>query len=198
MFLPPDRTGIPARVPDQQLSSTRTELHALVACSSRMKVIFLDIDGVLNCKKTRNPRKFPYVVDPKLLRRFKGLLERTGAKVVLSSTWRYDPAGLFSARHAGIPFMDVTPDMPKRPRRDEVLAWLKQHPRVKRYAIIDDEDDELDELPLFQPPAATGLTPGIVTGVANYLNGKTDRDMRLSAVVRVLQNVQAALKSHQG
>ena len=32
-----------------------------------MKIIFLDIDGVLNCDKTPNPRKFPYVVDPKLL-----------------------------------------------------------------------------------------------------------------------------------
>jgi hypothetical protein len=26
-----------------------------------MKVIFLDIDGVLNCDKTPNPRKFPYL-----------------------------------------------------------------------------------------------------------------------------------------
>jgi hypothetical protein len=32
-----------------------------------MKVIFLDIDGVLNCDKTPNPRKLPYVVDKKLL-----------------------------------------------------------------------------------------------------------------------------------
>jgi hypothetical protein len=163
-----------------------------------MKVIFLDIDGVLNCKATRNPRNLPYVVDPKLLRRFKRLLDRTGAKVVLSSTWRYDPAGLFSARRAGIPFMDVIPDMPKRPRRDEVLAWLKRHPRVKRYAILDDADDELDDLPLFQTSPVTGLTPKIVTGVADYLNGKTDRDMRSNIVVRTLQNIQAALKSHPG
>lgn len=163
-----------------------------------MKVIFLDIDGVLNCRKTPNPRKLPYVVDPKLLRRFKRLLERTGAKVVLSSTWRYDPAGLFSARHWGIPFIDVTPDMPKRPRCREILAWLQAHPKVKRYAVIDDEDDELDELPLFQPSAATGLTQKIATGVAHYLDGKTDADMRFNAVVRVLQNVQAALKMHEG
>ena len=81
-----------------------------------MKVIFLDIDGVLNCKKTPNPRKFPYVVDKRLLVRFKRLLEKTRAKVVLSSTWRYDPAGLFSAKHWSIPFIDITPDMPKRPR----------------------------------------------------------------------------------
>lgn len=46
-----------------------------------MKIIFLDIDGVLNCDKTPNPRKFPYIVDKKLLARFKKLLDRTGAKV---------------------------------------------------------------------------------------------------------------------
>jgi histidinol phosphatase-like enzyme len=55
-----------------------------------MKVIFLDIDGVLNCHKTPNPRKFPYVIDDGLLARFRQLIERTGASVVLSSTWRYD------------------------------------------------------------------------------------------------------------
>ena len=80
-----------------------------------MHVIFLDIDGVLNCKRTPNPRKLPYIVDPLLLKRFVQLVDRIGAEVVLSSTWRYDPAGLFSAKHWGIPFIDVLPDMPKRP-----------------------------------------------------------------------------------
>jgi hypothetical protein len=116
-----------------------------------MKVIFLDIDGVLNCDHTTNPRKFPYVVDKKLLARFKKLLSRTGAKVVLSSSWRLDPVGLLAAKHWGVPFIDVAPDMPKKTRRDEVLTWLSKHPNVIRYTIIDDEDDELDALPLFQP-----------------------------------------------
>jgi hypothetical protein len=163
-----------------------------------MKVIFLDIDGVLNCKKTPNPRKLPYVVDRRLLGRFKRVLDRTGAKVVLTSTWRYDPAGLFSARHWGISFIGVTPDMPNRPRRDEIRAWLKKHPKVTRFAVIDDEDDELDELPLFQPSAATGLTGKIVRGVVKYLEGQTDEDMRSSRVERLLKNVQSALEGHQG
>jgi Swiss Army Knife RNA repair-like protein len=89
-----------------------------------MKAIFLDIDGVLNCKKTPNPRKLPYI-DPHLLKHLETVLERTGARVVLSSTWRYDPAGLFSARHCGIPFVGVTPDLPKQPRRNEVLSWRR-------------------------------------------------------------------------
>jgi hypothetical protein len=163
-----------------------------------MKVIFLDIDGVLNCKNTSNPRKFPYIVDPKLLNRLKRLLQRTGAKVVLSSTWRYDPAGIFSAKHWGIPFVDLIPDMPKKPRRDEILAWLKRHPNVERFVVIDDEDDELDQLPLFQPSASTGLTEEIAKGVAKYLDGKTDEDMRSSPAVRVLQNIKSAFKGHEG
>ena len=159
-----------------------------------MKVIFLDIDGVLNCSKTPNPRKFPYIVDKKLLARFQKLVERTQAKVVLSSSWRIDPVGLYAAKHFGVPFMDVCPDMPKSPRRKEVLTWLLRHPAVRRYAIIDDEDDELDELPLFQPSCTTGLTPEIATGVEKYLSGKTDRTMRASAVVRLGQNIHSFFK----
>jgi len=88
------------------------------------RIIFLDIDGVLNCKRPSNPRKLPYIVDRALLERFTRVVARTGADVVLSSTWRYDPAGLFSAKHWGVPFIDVIPDMPQQPRRDEIMAWL--------------------------------------------------------------------------
>ena len=45
-------------------------------------------------------------------------------------------------------------------------AWLKAHPEVTRYAVIDDEDDELDDLPVFQPSAKTGLTPDIAKAAA--------------------------------
>jgi hypothetical protein len=159
-----------------------------------MKVIFLDIDGVLNCERTPNPRKFPYVVDPTLLARFKKLLERTGAKVVLLSSWRLDPIGLLAAKHLGLPFIDVSPDMPKKARRDEILAWLAQHPKVRRYAVIDDEDDELDGLPLFQPSCKTGITADIVKGVERYLNGESDETMRASLLVRAGQNIHSLFK----
>ena len=156
-----------------------------------MRVVFLDIDGVLNCDSTPNPRNFPYIIDPKLLARLKKMLDRTGAKVVLSSTWRLDPVGLLAAKHFGVPFIDVSPDMPKRPRRDEVLTWLSKHPKVRRYAIIDDEDDELDDLPLFQPSGKTGITCDIVRGVERYLDAKSDETMRANLLVRVGQNVHS-------
>jgi hypothetical protein len=159
-----------------------------------VKVIFLDIDGVLNCKTTPNPRNFPYVVDSKLLARFKKLLDRTGAKAVLSSTWRLDPVGLFAAKHFGVPFIDVSPDMPKKPRRHEVLTWVSKHPQVSRYAIIDDENDELDDLPLFQPSRKTGITSEIVRGVERYLNGQSDETMRANLLVRAGQNIYSLFK----
>jgi HAD domain in Swiss Army Knife RNA repair proteins len=159
-----------------------------------MKVIFLDIDGVLNCTKTPNPRDFPYIVDKRLLARLQKLLDRTGAKVVLASSWRCDPVGLFAAKHWGVPFMDVCPDMPKSPRRTEVLTWLARHPKVTRYAVIDDEDDGLDELPLFQPSSQTGITREIAKGVERYLSGKTDQTMRANLVVRLGQNIHSLFK----
>jgi hypothetical protein len=165
---------------------------------SGQKIIFADIDGVLNCKRTSNPRKLPYVIDPPLLARFKHMVERSGADVVLSSTWRYDPAGLFSAKYWGIPFVDVIPDLPDQPRRDEILAWLKAHGEVTRFIVIDDEDDELDGLPLFQPSSATGLTDKIVEGATAYLSGTTDQDMRCNRLERLFQNVAAILRGHKG
>jgi len=163
-----------------------------------MKIIFLDIDGVLNCKSTPNPRKLPYIVDYKLLSRFDRVLKDTDAAVVLSSTWRYDPAGRFSAEHHGISFIDVTPDMPERPRREEILAWLSKKPEVTRYLVLDDEDDDLDDLPLFQPSSRTGLTDKIAQGMVDYLNGRTHKDMRSNLLVRLLQNVHSIFKGHEG
>jgi hypothetical protein len=162
------------------------------------RIIFLDIDGVLNCKRTPNPRKLPYIADPPLLARFKRVVDQTGADVVLSSTWRYDPAGLFSATHWGIPFIDVIPDMPQKPRRDEILAWLKTQGHVRRFAVLDDEDDELDELPLFQPTASTGLSEKIAKGLATYLLEKTDKDMRCNRIKRLWQNIRSMVQGHKG
>ena len=156
-----------------------------------MKIIFLDIDGVLNSHATPNLRGFPYIVDPVLLARLRDVLHRTDAKTVLSSTWRVDPVGLLAAKYFDIPFDDVTPDQPASPRGAEITTWLKAHPEVTRYAVLDDSDDCLDELPLFQPNAKTGLDRSIADGLEAFLMGKSDKDMRQSAAVRFQQNIRA-------
>src|SRR5437764_6841347 len=143
-----------------------------------MKVIFLDIDGVLNCKRTSNPRKFPFIVDPALLNRLKRLLELSGAKVVLASNWRYDPAGMFSARHYGVPFIDTTPDLPNQPRCNPIADWLQRHPDVERFVVIDDEDDELDDLPLCRPWRSTGITEHTVRAGPDSLTVNANKGKR--------------------
>jgi hypothetical protein len=129
---------------------------------------------------------------------FNTVLERTEAQIVLTSSWRYDPAGLFSAKHWGIPFVDITPDLPKESRRNEILAWLRDHTGVTRFAVLDDEEDELDGLPLFQPSAFTGLTEELAQGLVDYLAGSTDKDMRSSRLRRTFQNFPAILTGHRG
>jgi len=75
-----------------------------------------------------------------------------------------------------------------------VLTWLTNHPEATRYAIIDDEDDDLDQLPLFQPSCHIGITPEIVEGVVRYLNGETDKTMRADIVTRLGQNIEGLFK----
>jgi HAD domain in Swiss Army Knife RNA repair proteins len=156
-----------------------------------MKAIFLDIDGVLNSEETHNPRRFPYFVDGRLLDRFTELVRNTGAAVVLSSTWRVDPIGLLAAKYYQVLFDDVCPDLPGAPRCEEVITWLRQHPEVTRYVVLDDDDDCLDELPLFQPASRTGLTSDISKGIEEFLAGRSDKDMRASALARLGQNIHA-------
>src|SRR3954463_835122 len=149
-----------------------------------MKVIFLDIDGVLNCEQTPNRRKFPYVADRALVSRFKRLVERTGARVVLTSTWRCDPIGLLAAEHWGIPVHENCPDNPPCARAQEVRQWLSEHPDVQRYVVLDDDCDSLDNLPLFQPNAKTGLTEEMAQAIDRYLGGETDKTMPRGLAVR--------------
>jgi HAD domain in Swiss Army Knife RNA repair proteins len=152
-----------------------------------MKIIFLDIDGVLNCDDTPNPRKFPYVVDSQLLELFRELVRATGTRVVLSSTWRVDPVGLFAAKFYDVLFEDICPDMPGAPRCEGLQAWLRKHPEVMRYVVLDDDDDCLNEHPLFQPSSKTRLTPGIAKGIEDHLAGRSDKDMRANALKRLGQ-----------
>lgn len=53
-----------------------------------MKVIFLDIDGVLNHRAMFVPGAGAAALCPKAIERFRSLVEKIGAIVVLSSTWR--------------------------------------------------------------------------------------------------------------
>ncbi len=122
-----------------------------------MKVIFLDVDGVL-CTPVSHTlnrlRKTPVEsqqFDPISLFWLRWLVHKTDAAVVLSSTWRdglmmeapFCKAyikNLFERLSAnGTPLSDVTPFIPHGGKSSEILAWLGCSP-CEKYVILDDTD----------------------------------------------------------
>jgi len=109
-----------------------------------MKVLFLDIDGVLNHDATQERIKGRgglidgFVgIDQALLKRFQTWLKDKDIKIVLSSTWRTDEGTMAELKDNGIEWIDVTPRLGLR--GEEVEQWLREN-KVDRYAIIDDVD----------------------------------------------------------
>lgn len=119
-----------------------------------MKVVFLDIDGVLNCHRTCIALGgIPHNIDPKsvaqldpvglsLIRR---IVEASGAKVVLSSTWRILHRWQDVGVALDLPIIGATPrgTLAGYERGHEIAAWLEDHVEVTHYAIIDDDSDML-------------------------------------------------------
>lgn len=103
-----------------------------------MKVLFLDIDGVLNRVGTKERFKGFRGLDKQLVDRF--LLWKTffqpDLKIVLSSTWRTD---IEFKQHVmeRIPIYDVTPN--KGNKSIEILEWLSnQKEPIEKWAVLDD------------------------------------------------------------
>lgn len=142
-----------------------------------MKILFLDVDGVLNSHKTGGI----YALKRKCLQRLEKIVKETGCEVVLSSTWRKDAYALKRLRrvlkYRNIVIKDVTPDFSAQrlTRGHEVGAWMLDHFGFSdsvRYAILDDDSDFKDfQLPhFFQTDGEYGLTDTIAYRVIYHLN----------------------------
>lgn len=117
-----------------------------------MKVLFLDIDGVLNSHRTAIAHGgFPHGFSPEQMQKFDhaaiGLIrkvcEETGAVIVLSSSWRILHAVDECATGLDLPIIDRTPSLTGN-RGQEIAAWLAEHSSVIIYAIVDDDSDMLE------------------------------------------------------
>ena len=53
-----------------------------------MKIIFLDVDGVLNCQKSESHCQGCIGIDNDKVKRLRKIVEATGAKIVLCSSWK--------------------------------------------------------------------------------------------------------------
>ena len=138
-------------------------------------VIFLDIDGVLNRTKHATHIR----IDADLVDLLRGLVEETGARIVLSTFWRHfaEYIAYILTRH-GIPADTIigrtpgTSDASKlsadpadegnyASRAAEIHTWLAAHPDVTRFAILDDRPSAADArlAPRFvRTDAEVGLT----------------------------------------
>ena len=108
-----------------------------------MKVLFLDVDGVLNSEAwfAVMPDVGMISVDPKAVARVLRVVRKTSAAIVLSSMWRTSPGAVRYLTQQGLVIHDTTPLSFYRPRRHEIQQWLDAHPEVTAYAIIDDDPD---------------------------------------------------------
>lgn len=113
-----------------------------------MRVLFLDIDGVLNSTRTyiatggypmelTDTAAFDWTAI-KLLQR---LCDSSGVQIVLSSAWRKLNTAEQVAEAFGLPVIDVTPCLDGK-RGEEIKAWLDVH-TVEAFAILDDDADML-------------------------------------------------------
>lgn len=125
------------------------------------KILFLDIDGVLNSSRSAiaSHGHYPWSVDAEELHRFdavavnliRRICEETACKVVLSSTWRLSEEWVKIGPTLMLPIIDRTPSkIGLTNRGQEINHWLSDKPQVKKYAIIDDDSDMLkSQLPFF-------------------------------------------------
>lgn len=108
-----------------------------------MKLLFLDIDGVLNCETTKERigGDGPYRAMHGLDRRLVKLLldwhrQHPEVLIVISSTWRADAELLGLIVATGIPFVSCTRNLTNR--RQEIDDYLARGPGITHYAILDD------------------------------------------------------------
>ena len=148
-----------------------------------MKVLFLDIDGVLNsenwfayriyCVKNnmvnilmnfvdtddRNIKHKLTMLDDRAIANLNRIIEETGCKVVLSSSWRSSiesenifTQNLLKLKGFKYEFYDVTPrlwfsDFSIR-RGEEIKFWLDKESEkheIESFVILDDDSDMLSE-----------------------------------------------------
>jgi len=121
------------------------------------KILFLDIDGVLNVNG-QDRDEFGQTFHKHFEENLRWIIEETGAKIVISSTWRMSGLKvmqkMWEKRRLAGKVIDITPteaDVVERgtcefydqvSRGHEIQQWIDDN-KVKCYAILDDDNDIL-------------------------------------------------------
>ncbi|KKN79762.1 hypothetical protein LCGC14_0336170 [marine sediment metagenome] len=109
-----------------------------------LKIIFLDVDGVLNCTPCV-PTGCPRIV-PHLAEQLNQIIRRTGATVVMISTWRnWTHLGWLSLEGwqclLGTHGVDckVVAVLPQGDKESRLLEWLGLRGQVEDFVVLDDK-----------------------------------------------------------
>lgn len=157
------------------------------------KVIFLDIDGVLNTSYTKYRDD---ILDEFRLDYLAKIVNETRAKIVLTSTWRYNLSkSLFSfkaynnstkkliesLKERGLKISALLPDTPNNRRAEDISEFIKKH-KVTNFVILDDELFNYESLKLSNNLLRTsfyeedeldaGLTQKMIRQAVQILNKK--------------------------
>ena len=162
-----------------------------------MKIVFLDIDGILNAHEELDPNVMCGQIHTEKVECFNTILEHTGAYIVLSSAWRYlihrkemtlegldwllRSHGIYQKRLIGITRMDTMVDLADstdiptplmNERGAQISDWLKENPECDSYVVIDDMDLGISEAghPFILVEGSVGLTEQNVKDAIDILN----------------------------
>lgn len=164
-----------------------------------MKVIFLDFDGVINsaefmkarhkAKETKDidrnserdeKSKFNWyisMISEEHVSRLNQIVKATGAKIVVSSTWRIlhdveELSAFLKAKGFIGEIIDRTPRFGGAPRGEEITCWLDNN-KVDRFVILDDDSDMCGlKHKLVHTSWQTGLQPEHVVKAIEMLGVK--------------------------
>ena len=157
-----------------------------------MKVIFLDVDGVLNCQTSKSKCGAFIGIDDDKVKRLRAIVDATGAKIILCSSWKsgwertnkelQDREADYLDRKLkkeGLRILDKTHE-PRGSayRGDGIRRWMKCFVTVEEFIILDDEVFDYSEC---------GLSPHLVqTSFYTDNGGLTDEHAELA--IRLLNN----------
>lgn len=162
-----------------------------------MKIIFLDFDGVLNHELYYTKRvevgieNYPphplSEIDPNSIKVLNFIIEKTGAKVVVSSTWRHGRSieelqNILNQCGFKGEIIDKTPSFKHNDcvRGNEISEWIEKNNELlgetkyeyENYVILDDDNDMLyvQKDNFLQVDSWVGLTYKLATKAIRILN----------------------------
>lgn len=141
-----------------------------------MKVLFLDMDGVVNDFTTK--------VLPEKMALLQEIYLATGCVAVLSSMWRrYIHRGMFTL--VGFNFLLATHNLDldvidtigpgeedEEARGILIKEWLIRHPEVQTYCVVDDMRGGFDGLTIVRTNGRVGLTEANAQEIITRLGRK--------------------------